>query len=83
MKKLLLSVLLGLAGTSSLFATTDGQTYETKNDLACKNLWVAASQFNSDGWQTMPWISEGLSTKVRSVCFANIDGVNLIVAGWS
>ncbi len=53
MRKLLFSASL-LMCAASAFAVTDGQTYEVKDGLTCKNLWVFDRQHDGTNYEANP-----------------------------
>ena len=83
MKRLLLLATMSLA-IMSTFAVTDGATYDTKDGLECKNLWIADRFHNNYEFARYSFMQQG--TRARTACIAKLgskaEDVKILV-GWS
>lgn len=69
MKKILLLATMAMAA-SSAFAVTDGLTYESKEGINCKNLWIADRIHNTYGLGQLPFME--MPGKARTACIATL-----------
>lgn len=69
MKKILLLATMAMAA-SSAFAVTDGLTYEAKEGINCKNLWIADRFHNTYGLGQLPFME--MPGKARTACIATL-----------
>ena len=83
MKKSLLFAAMAMVAVAPAFAVTDGETYETKNELTCKNMWIDAVYHNPEGGNALPWMVDKQQGKARTACLGKYDGKDAILVGYS
>ncbi len=79
MKKFLLLTAAVAIGASSAMAITDGQEYEVKDNIACKNIWVRSVNTYAQGFVEYPFASLNYA---RTATLAKVNGQDKVVVGW-